>query len=227
VPEGNINAEIASHLREHEPSGASHMRLEIIEILEAILLAVVAVSTALSGYQAAKWDGVSGRDYATASRERVQAEQASLTSNQLIIYNSDTLNTWMQAVTAGNTRLSGILVRRFTPNYRVAFDAWLKTDPLTNPKAPAGPRFMPQYKDPLAAQSLALSNASTHSYDHGVDSRETADKYVRLTVILAAVLFLVAIGQRFRIRRVRQAVLCVAGGLIVYCAVLLIIYPRA
>ncbi len=227
MPEGNMNAEIASHLRENESSGASHMRLEIIEILEAILLAVVAVSTALSGYQAAKWDGVSGRDYATASRERVQAEQVSLTSNQLIIYNSDTLNTWMQAVTAGNTQLSGILVRRFTPNYRVAFDAWLKTDPLTNAKAPAGPRFMPQYKDPLAAQSAALSSASTHSYDHGVDSRETADKYVRLTVILAAVLFLVAIGQRFRIRRVRQAVLCLAGGLIVYCAVLLVIYPRA
>jgi hypothetical protein len=151
VPEGNINAEIASHLREHEPSGAGHVRLEIIEILEAILLAVVAVSTALSGYQAAKWDGVSGRDYATASRERVQAEQASLTSNQLIIYNSGTLNTWMQAVTAGEPRLAAILVRRFTANYRVAFDAWLKTDPLTNARAPAGPRFMPQYKDPLAA----------------------------------------------------------------------------
>ena len=124
-----MNAEIASHLREHEPSGASHTRLEIIEILEAILLAVVAVSTALSGFQAAKWDGVSGRDYATASRERVQAEQASLTSNQLIIYNSGTLNTWMQAVTSGNTKLAAILVRRFTANYRVAFDAWLKTDP--------------------------------------------------------------------------------------------------
>jgi hypothetical protein len=227
VPEGNMNAEIASHLREHESGGAGHVRLEIIEILEAILLAVVAVSTALSGYQAAKWDGVSGRDYATASRERVQAEQASLTSNQLIIYNSGTLNTWLQAMTAGETKLADILVRRFTPNYRVAFDAWLKTDPLTNARAPAGPRYMPQYKDPLAAQSSALSTQSTYSYDHGVASRETADKYVRLTVILAAVLFLVAIGQRFRVRRVRQAVLCVAGGLIVYCAVLLIIYPRA
>ena len=50
---------------------------------------------------------------------------------------------------------------------------------------------------------------------------------MRLTVILAAVLFLVAIGQRFRIRRVRLAVLGIAGGLIVYCAVLLAIYPRA
>jgi hypothetical protein len=227
MPEGNANIDIASHLREHEPGGESHMRLEILEILEAILLAFVAIATAFSGFQAAKWDGVSGRDYATASRLRVQAEQASLTSNQLLIYNSGTLDSWLQAHTSGDTKLAAILARRFTPNYQVAFKAWLKTDPLTNPKAPVGPRFMPQYKDPLAAQSSALSAQSTQAYGHGVAGRDTADKYVRLTVILAAVLFLVAVGQRFRVRGVRLAVLGIAGALIAYSLVLLIIYPRA
>ena len=48
-----------------------------------------------------------------------------------------------------------------------------------------------------------------------------------LTIILAAVLFLVAVGQRFRIKGVRVAVISVAGLLLVYCAVLLAIYPRA
>ena len=230
MPEGNFNAEIASHLREHQelqPGGEGHLRLEVLEILEAILLAIVAISTALSGYQAAKWDGVSGRDYATASRLRVQADQASLTSNQTIIYNSGNLTAWLQADTSGDTKLAAILARRFTPNYQVAFKAWLKTDPLTNPSAPPGPRYMPQYKDPLTAQATALSDQSSKAYENGVDSRDTADRYVRLTVILAAVLFLVAVGQRFRIRRVRLAVLGVAGALIVYCAVLLVIYPRA
>ena len=50
---------------------------------------------------------------------------------------------------------------------------------------------------------------------------------MRLTVILAAVLFLVAVGQRFKIRGVRLAVLGVAGALIAYSLVLLIIYPKA
>ncbi len=164
MPEGNFNAEIASHLREQQElqsGGEGHMRLEILEILEAILLAIVAISTALSGYQAAKWDGVSGRDYATASRLRVQSEQASLTSNQTIIYNSGNLTAWLQADTSGDTKLAAILARRFTPNYEVAFKAWLKTDPLTNASAPPGPRYMPQYKDPLAAQATALSDQST------------------------------------------------------------------
>jgi hypothetical protein len=73
--EGNANAELAAHLREHQPGHDGHMRMEI---LEAVLLAIVALSTALSGYQAAQWDGVSSRDYATSSRLRVQSEQASL-----------------------------------------------------------------------------------------------------------------------------------------------------
>lgn len=230
MPEGNVNAEIASHLREHQelqPGGEGHMRLEILEILEAILLAIVAVSTALSGYQAAKWDGVSGRDYATASRLRVQSEQASLTSNQSIIYNSGNLTAWLQAETSGDTRLAAILARRFTPGYAVAFRFWLFTDPLTNPKAPVGPRYMPQYRDPLAAQATALGNQATQAYTAAANARENADEYVRLTVILAAALFLVAIGQRFRLKGVRVAVISIAGMLLLYCAILLVIYPRA
>ena len=40
-----------------------------------------------------------------------------------------------------------------------------------------------------------------------------------MTVILAAVLFLVAIGQRFTIHRVRHALNVVAGVFLVYCIV--------
>ena len=43
---------------------------------------------------------------------------------------------------------------------------------------------------------------STSAFDYA----PTGEKYVRVTVILAAVLFLIAIGQRFKIRGVRYAV---------------------
>ena len=226
--EGNANAELAKHLTEHQPGhDEGHVRLEILEILEAVLLAIVALSTALSGYQAARWDGVSARDYATSSRLRVQSEQTYLASNQTIIYNSGTLTAWLQADTSGNKKLAAILARRFTPNYEAAFKAWLKTDPLNNSAAPPGPRYMPQYKDPLAAQAAALSKQGSTHYNAGIADRDTADKYVRLTVILAAVLFLVAVGQRFKIRRVRLAVLGMAGVFLAYSVVLIAIYPRA
>jgi hypothetical protein len=44
------------------------------------------------------------------------------------------------------------MVKRFTPEYRVAFDAWLKLDPLNNEDAPPGPRFMPECKEPPGRQ---------------------------------------------------------------------------
>lgn len=231
MPEGNINAEIAEHLREHGEHGGGHepsrRRVEFIEIAEAVLLAIVALVTAISGYQAARWDGESAKGYATSSRLRVQSEQASLTSNQYLSYNAGNVTAWLQAETSGNAKLAAILADRFTPEFKPAFDAWLKTDPLTNANAPAGPSQMPQFRDPLAVTSKKLASEAAAAFEEGATARDTAEHYVRVTVILAAVLFLIAIGQRFKIRGVRHSVNIVAGVFLVYCVFLLISYPHA
>jgi len=39
-------------------------RLEVVEIIEALILALVAVATAWSGYQAASWAGKRSEQYA-------------------------------------------------------------------------------------------------------------------------------------------------------------------
>jgi hypothetical protein len=53
MPEtGDSNIEVAQHLSEHKESAQSSGH-EILEIVEALVLAVVAISTAWSGYQAA------------------------------------------------------------------------------------------------------------------------------------------------------------------------------
>jgi hypothetical protein len=232
MSEANVNTEIAKHLSEHgehhgAPEPQSRFRLESVEVLEAVLLALVAILTAWSGYQAAKWDGASAREYATSSRLRANGNTLQLTSNQQLIYNTQTLGTWLQAATTGDTKLAAIMARRLTPNYAVAFDAWLKTNPLTNPAAPAGPRFMPEYKDPLAVQARALDGHATDAFGAGVESRDRAEHYVRVTVLLAAVLFLIALGQRFKFRGVRVAVLSVAGIMLIYTLLTVLSYPRA
>ena len=86
---------------------------------------------------------------------------------------------------------------------------------------------MPEYKDPLAEQAQGLVDQATEAFNEGVHDSGVGEDYVRVTVILAAVLFLLAIGQRFRIRAVRLAVTGVAGAFLVYCVVLLVIYPHA
>ena len=233
----NVNTEVASHLREHGGSdhdaslgsaadGRHRLRHGLIEIFEAILLALVALTTAWSGYQAARWDGESARSYATSSRVRAESVQASLSSGQTVLYNTNLINAWFQSEQAGDEEYSDFLVRRMTPEYRVAFEAWVKTDPIHNVKAPPGPRYMPEYKDPLAEQAAALDEEATVAFEHGVTSREHGEEYVRLTVILAAVLFLVALGQRFKIRGVRIAVNITASAFLVYAIVTALSYKR-
>jgi hypothetical protein len=109
---------------------------------------------------------------------------------------------------------------------RVAFVAWLKTDPFTNPTAPPGPGYMPQYRN-LSFESAARLNAlASATFNQGTAARDTAERYVRDTVLFASVLFLVAIAQRFKVRSVRIATTTIAFGLAAYTTIAVATLPR-
>jgi hypothetical protein len=207
-----------------EPSKRS---LGVLEIGEAILLALVTLATAWSGYQAARWDGHNALHYGEASKYRARATQLSTAGGQQKILDIVTFNTWILAETNGQKKLAALYIRRFSPQYRVAFDAWLKTHPLTNPNAPQGPSFMPQYHNHLARQSVAFNTLASKVFQEGTDAREIADKYVKSTVLLASILFVIALGQRFKFRGVRHALLGAAFVLLVYSVYTLLGYPVA
>ena len=218
MPE-ELNSEIAAGLAEasNRESRPERLRWErFVEISEAIVLATVAVATAWSGYQAAKWDGRQAERYGTASAIRIQADEQLTLGGQQKLLDVATFNTWIQAKQDGHEQLADLYVRRFSPEFKTAFVAWLATHPFSNPNAPPGPSFMPQYTNPQIDQGNALNDEATAIFDEGTQARETSDNYIRTTVVLATVLFLLALSQRFRIREVRIAVLIVSGLLMVY-----------
>ena len=181
----------------------SQSRLEVIEIIEALILAFVAVATAWSGYQAAQWAGKRAEEYAKANRLRVTAEGLATLAGQERIYDSDTFNSWLAAKLDGKVQAAEFFERRFRDEYRPAFAAWMKTDPFSNAQAPPGPIFMPDYHNAKHEQFLALTKQAAEMADQGTKSGETGDQYVRITVLLATVLLITAIGQRFRFKTVR------------------------
>ena len=91
-----------NQVRDNVPSSQS--RFEAIEIIEAVILALVAVATAWSGYQAARWAGMRAEQYAEASRLRVTAEGLATLAGQERIYDSDTFNSWVAAKLDGKER---------------------------------------------------------------------------------------------------------------------------
>jgi hypothetical protein len=122
--------------------------------------------------------------------------------------------------------LAALYVRRFSNEFKVAFDAWLKTNPFSNPNAPPGPSFMPEYRNPQILQGAAANHEASRIFDEGTAARKQSEEYTRTTVVLATVLFLVALSPRFQSRRVRFALLLLTGGLAIYALVTILGFPR-
>jgi hypothetical protein len=228
MPE-DLNAEIAGTLAETADAVAQPTRSRrdtVIELMEAVLLAIVAIATAWSGYQAAKWDGHSAELYAEASTIRIQADQLLTLGGQQRLLDVSTFNTWIEAEVEGKEELTALYERRFSPEFKVAFDAWLAADPLENDDAPPGPSFMPEYVNPDLEQGADLNAEAEETLGEGTDAQTRAHEYVFTTVVLATVLFLLVLSQRFRMSSVRIGVLVVAGGLVLYGLITIITFPR-
>jgi hypothetical protein len=229
VPEGlsaaEVGKEIAEHKKHSEGDDDDDQHDRWLSILEAVLLSLVAVLAAYSGYAAAKWSTESSVTLAKASADRTKANRADIEGIVTRTLDSVSFNAWFTAFVAGNTNAERLAERRMRPGYRPAFRAWLATDPAHNPKAPLGPAYMPQYHLPQLAISKADDTQADAAFAAGSDAGSTADKYIRDTVFLATVLFLVGISGHFRIRAARLGLITVAGLLLAFAVFQLLGLP--
>jgi hypothetical protein len=223
VPEGLSAAEVGKEIAEHKKRGEEEEDVDQhdrwLSILEAVLLSLVAVLAAYSGYAAAKWSTDSSVTLAKASAARTKANRADIEAIVTRTLDSVTFNAWFSAFVAGNTNAERLAARRMRPGYRPAFKAWLATNPAHNPHAPLGPSYMPQYHLPQQAVSKADDAEADAAFTAGSDAGSTADKYIRDTVFLATVLFLVGISGHFRIRAARLGLIAVAGALLIFAVI--------
>jgi hypothetical protein len=233
MPEGLGTGEVAGEISRHKKHTTEHGHDEsggdetgeggrqhdrVLSIIEAVLLAIVALLAAYTGYASAKWSTESSVRLATASAARTEANRAALDAEDLKNFDSTTFNAWFTAYIAGNTTAETVAERRFRPAFAVAFEAWLATDPFVNASAPPGPTYMPQYKQPELAQAAALDAKASDEYTAGVQAGANSDNYVRDTIYLATILFLIGISGHFRFFRIRLG-LVILGALMLAVAV--------
>jgi len=138
--------------------------------------------------------------YALASTLDLKANGLEISDGQDVIYNTNTLNAWLSADMHGEEQIMKFYERRFLPEYKIAFDAWIKLDPINNSQVPPGPRYMPEYHSSKMEEALA-------KFNEGTKARSTADNYILITVFLATVLVLMAISSRFEIKSIRSALI--------------------
>ena len=232
MPEGVSTDEIGKEISEHhehaDHAHGAHQTARhdhVVSIVEAALLSIVALLAAWSGYSAAKWGTESSLSLARASAARSKASLAEIQATQIRTLDSVSFNAVETAYAAHNAKLFAVALRRLRPGYRPAVEAWLATHPLTNPHAPPGPAYMPQYVIPQDAQARTFNAQSNTHFSEGESAASTADNYVRLTVLLAAVLFLVGIGSRFPAHQGRYVLVGIAGSLLIIAVVELASLP--
>lgn len=228
MAEGLSAAEVGKEIGEHKhatEAAEKDRRDRVLSVLEALLLSLVAVLAAYSGYAAAKWSTHSSVELAKASAARTKANRADLEALQLRTLDSVSFNAWFSAFTAKNHGAELLAEKRLRPGYRPAFYAWLATDPAHNPNAPPGPSYMPQYVIAQETQANADDAEADASFASGSAAGATSDKYVRDTVFLATVLFLVGISGHFPMRQARYALVGIGSLILLFAVVQLLGLP--
>jgi ferric-dicitrate binding protein FerR (iron transport regulator) len=212
------------------------------ELLEAILLAVAAVLTAWSAFQATKWGGVQADSYSRAGAARTESVRASTRAGQLTAVDVDTFTSWLAAlgaderagVESGLTEdgytprprtESAFLYERFRPEFRTAFDAWLATNPRTNPSAAPTPFTMPDYRVAEADQAAALEQQAEEFATVARRANQRGDNYVLMTIMFALVLVLVGIGTKMDTVKARTFLFALATVALASAAVVVFSFP--
>ncbi len=172
------NVEFAHKIREHghhhAPSSGAHA--EWVEILEAVLPAVVAFPTAWSGYQASRWGSPVGRELcesfahhrAVAGKDNFGGSRPPLTHRDLQRLGSR----------GGCRSAQGRRFLRATISPRISprIPGRWKLDPVKNLSAPQGPIFMPEYKNAHAVEGAQLAEQARGFFEKGVSTRDTGGR---------------------------------------------------
>ncbi len=192
------------------------------EIFATALLAVAALATAWSGYQASLWDGIQSSNYTQASAARTSAAEMHTEANQVRLADLSVFENFIDASVSGDTELADFYRLRFRDEFEPAYEAWIALDPLANPAAPASPLTMPEYRLAQEQEASDLTARAEAKFAEGEDANTYSDVYTASTLFFASALFFAAISERFAYRRARIALLAFAcAGLIAGVAVAL------
>jgi hypothetical protein len=189
---------------------AGRNRLELVALL---LLALAAVATAWSSYQANRWNGEQAKTTAKVNATRIAAARASGLANAQTQVDIATFTQWVDAYAHEERRLAAFYERRFRKEFQPAFKAWLASRPLDNPDAPLTPFAMPQYRLASTAEANRLdAQAEVLAADARANIQRSSN-YVLSVVLFSVALFFAGVSTKLSTPRLRAALL-VLGCLI-------------
>jgi len=202
------------------------VREELLEIIESPWCwQWVAVATGPGGGYEAAQSGTAPADPVVWDPQRGQRVEAGVAATEggpaAPCWTSSTFNTWIQAKgkrAEGETR-GHLCPQVSATEYRVAFDAWLKTETVHQSKRTGRARTTcPEYHTTALIEQVETNSMGGLPPSPFSEGTQGAGGPQRITsaarLLLATVLFLIALSQRFKLAQgARRTFLVVAGRL--------------
>jgi Zn-dependent membrane protease YugP len=161
-----------------------------IQVLRAIVLSLAALASAWSAYQASRWNDVAGSQSGRAANAARLAAVRGVQALQFRAFDATMVIHFLEAKEDGNERLAEFLRSRFRPDVKPAVEAWLKTEPFTNPSAPASPLVMAEYVSKELTEAQRYDEEAQQNAVASAAAGRTSNSFVLLTLLFATVLFL-------------------------------------
>jgi len=161
------------------------------DIITVFVLSVTAVLTAWCGFESSKWGGEMSIAFSQASSARIQAASADGRIRDARQFDLTIYAQWVNATADQQPVLAQYIEDRFTPDFRVAFDAW-QADGMLEPS----PLARDEYTPDGTADEAKWTATADERFAAALTNNQRGDNYSLLTVLFALVLFLVAMSQR-------------------------------
>ena len=182
-------------------------RADVLEVVATALLALAAVATAWSGYQASRWNAEAQLATGQTRKAQLEAGRAQGLAEAQKLADLQTFTQWVDAYFRGSTDLANFYFSRFRSEFKPAVVAWIATRPLKNANAPPSPFAMPQYRLAATAEAKRF-DAEADVYSQAKDrDLQRATNYVLGVVLFAAALFFAGMSMKLRTTRLRMVLL--------------------
>jgi hypothetical protein len=202
-------------------------RASRVEIMATVLLALAAVATAWSSYQASRWNGEQAKAFSRGNAARIESTRASSLATAQKQVDVATFMQWVNAYALDQKRLAAFYSRRFRAEFKPAVNAWIATNPVRNPNAPLTPFVMPQYKLAAGEEADRLETQAEAWSAKGRTNVQRATNYVLGVVLFAASLFFAGMSTKLRTNNLRIALLSVGTAVFVGAAIWLATQPTS
>jgi hypothetical protein len=194
-------------------------RRDWVEIAATVLLAIAAVATAWSSYQATRWNGEQAKTSGRVNKTRIEAARAADLANAQKQVDVATFMQWVDAYARGETELVNFYRRRFRDEFKPAFNAWIATKPLKAAGAPPTPFAMPQYRLAAEAEAARLDENAEELTAQVRRNIQRGSNYVLGVVLFAVSLFFAGMSTKLTAPGLRKAMLVVGYVIFVGTAV--------